>query len=149
MFAGHGQTFPGATVPFAAVQLSPDTQVAGWDACAGYHCSDSTLLGFSYTHLSGTGVADYGDILFLPVLGKPGAKNRPRFSHNKEWVVYKAQDLKLVRTVALKFLQDHLTAMTLNKLDSSRKSKPLCQTLCLIVESTEIRTSPGSQQKTR
>ncbi len=81
---GHGHTFPGATVPFGMVQLSPDTRVAGWDACAGYHYSDSTLLGFSHTHLSGTGIADYGDILFLPLTGMPGAKHRVRFSHNKE-----------------------------------------------------------------
>ena len=81
---GHGHTFPGATVPFGMVQLSPDTRVEGWDACAGYHYSDSTLLGFSHTHLNGTGVADYGDILFLPAIGKPGAKSRARFSHTHE-----------------------------------------------------------------
>lgn len=63
---GHGHTFPGATMPFGMVQLSPDTRVAGWDACSGYHYSDSTILGFSHTHLSGTGAADYGDILFTP-----------------------------------------------------------------------------------
>lgn len=62
----HGHTFPGATVRFGMVQLSPDTRVEGWDACAGYHYSDSTILGFSHTHLSGTGVADYGDILITP-----------------------------------------------------------------------------------
>ncbi|HMD13686.1 MAG TPA: GH92 family glycosyl hydrolase, partial [Bacteroidota bacterium] len=62
----HGHTFPGATVPFGMVQLSPDTRVEGWDACSGYHYSDSTILGFSHTHLSGTGVADYGDILITP-----------------------------------------------------------------------------------
>ncbi len=62
----HGHTYPGATVPFGMVQLSPDTRVSGWDACAGYHYTDSTIMGFSYTHLSGTGVADYGDILVTP-----------------------------------------------------------------------------------
>lgn len=66
----HGHTFPGATAPFGMVQLSPDTRVEGWDACAGYHYSDTTILGFSHTHLSGTGVADYGDILITPIAGQ-------------------------------------------------------------------------------
>ena len=55
----HGHTYPGATVPFGAVQLSPDTRRGNWDACAGYHYDDSTLKGFSHTHLSGTGWAIY------------------------------------------------------------------------------------------
>jgi len=62
----HGHTYPGASVPFGAVQLSPDTRRNNWDACSGYHYSDSTIIGFSHTHLSGTGVADLGDILFRP-----------------------------------------------------------------------------------
>src|SRR5882757_3724202 len=66
---GHGHTFPGATVPFGMVQLSPDTRLNGWDACSGYHASDSVILGFSHTHLSGTGIGDYGDILFMPTTG--------------------------------------------------------------------------------
>ena len=67
--ANHGHTYPGATVPFGMVQLSPDTRVEGWDACAGYYYSDSSILGFSHTHLSGTGVADYGDVLLMPTVG--------------------------------------------------------------------------------
>jgi predicted alpha-1,2-mannosidase len=63
---GHGHTFPGATVPFGMVQLSPDTRLEGWDGCSGYHYSDSVIYGFSHTHLSGTGIADYCDILFMP-----------------------------------------------------------------------------------
>ncbi|MFA5011587.1 MAG: GH92 family glycosyl hydrolase [Ignavibacteria bacterium] len=63
---GHGHTFPGATVPFGMVQLSPDTRLKGWDGCSGYHYSDSIIYGFSHTHLSGTGVPDYCDILFMP-----------------------------------------------------------------------------------
>jgi putative alpha-1,2-mannosidase len=64
---GHGHTFPGATVPFGMIQLSPDTRVDGsWDGCSGYHYSDSFIYGFSHTHLSGTGVSDYGDVLLLP-----------------------------------------------------------------------------------
>lgn len=65
----HGHTFPGATVPFGAVQLSPDTRTMGWDASSGYHYSDSTMIGFSHTHLSGTGCSDLADILFRPVSG--------------------------------------------------------------------------------
>lgn len=52
----HGHTYPGATAPYGAVQLSPDTRKGNWDACSGYHYSDSTLMGFSHTHLSGTGM---------------------------------------------------------------------------------------------
>ncbi len=62
----HGHTYPGATTPFGAVQLSPDTRRGNWDACSGYHYSDSTIIGFSHTHLSGTGCIDLGDILFHP-----------------------------------------------------------------------------------
>lgn len=67
----HGHTYPGATVPFGGVQLSPDTRVGNWDACAGYHYSDTTLKGFSHTHLSGTGCIDLGDILFRPTTQSP------------------------------------------------------------------------------
>jgi predicted alpha-1,2-mannosidase len=64
---GHGHTFPGATTPYAMVQLSPDTRIDGsWDGCSGYHYSDSIIYGFSHTHLSGTGCSDYGDIAFMP-----------------------------------------------------------------------------------
>jgi predicted alpha-1,2-mannosidase len=66
---GHGHTYPGASVPFGMVQLSPDTRLDGWDGCGGYHYSDSILYGFSHTHLSGTGVSDYGDLLFMPFIG--------------------------------------------------------------------------------
>ena len=67
----HGHTYPGATAPYGAVQLSPDTRKGNWDACSGYHYSDSTLMGFSHTHLSGTGCIDLGDILFRPSLQTP------------------------------------------------------------------------------
>ena len=59
----HGHTYPGATTPFGAVQLSPDTRRGNWDACSGYHYSDSTILGFSHTHLSGTGCIDLAHLL--------------------------------------------------------------------------------------
>ncbi|WP_425392515.1 GH92 family glycosyl hydrolase [Ekhidna sp.] len=67
---GHGHTFPGATRPFGMVQLSPDTRLTGWDGCSGYHYSDSIVYGFSHTHLSGTGVSDYGDVLLMPFSGE-------------------------------------------------------------------------------
>lgn len=65
--AGHGHTFPGATIPFGMVQLSPDTPVTGWDSCAGYCYTNDVINGFSHTHLSGTGGACMGDILMMPV----------------------------------------------------------------------------------
>ena len=67
---GHGHTFPGSTTPFGMVQLSPDTRIEGWDGCSGYHYSDSIIYGFSHTHLSGTGVGDYCDLLLMPTNGK-------------------------------------------------------------------------------
>lgn len=67
---GHGHTFPGATVPFGMVQLSPDTRLRGWDGCSGYHFSDNRVYGFSHTHLSGTGCRDYGDVMLMPTTGK-------------------------------------------------------------------------------
>jgi len=63
---GHGHTYPGAQYPFGMMQLSPDTRKEGWDGCSGYHYSDSVILGFSHTHLSGTGVSDYSDLLIMP-----------------------------------------------------------------------------------
>lgn len=91
---GHGHNFPGATRPFAMVQLSPDNRLEGWDWCSGYHYSDSVMLGFSHTHLSGTGIGDLGDILLCPQVGEvtteSGSYDKPdggyafRFSHNNE-----------------------------------------------------------------
>src|SRR5205814_1767040 len=72
---GHGHTYPGATVPFGMVQLSPDTRIDGsWDGCSGYHYSDSIIYGFTHTHLSGTGCSDYGDILLMSTVGDPQLK---------------------------------------------------------------------------
>lgn len=63
---GHGHTYPGATMPFGMMQLSPDTRLEGWDGCSGYHYTDEYIYGFSHTHLSGTGISDYGDVLLMP-----------------------------------------------------------------------------------
>lgn len=91
---GHGHTYPGAATPFGMVQLSPDTRLEGWDGCGGYHYTDSIVYGFSHTHLSGTGISDYGDVLFMPTSGEimldNGYKTSPdkgyasRFNHDKE-----------------------------------------------------------------
>ncbi|WP_397301465.1 GH92 family glycosyl hydrolase [Nonlabens ulvanivorans] len=88
---GHGHTYPGATMPFGMMQLSPDTRLDGWDGCSGYHYTDDVIYGFSHTHLSGTGVSDYGDILLMPTTkpilhngadGKEGYSSK--FSHDNE-----------------------------------------------------------------
>lgn len=79
---GHGHVFLGANVPFGLVQLGPSQKVKGWDWCSGYHHSDSTLLGFSHTHLSGTGIGDLGDIL-VSVNTRPEF-GETRFSHSAE-----------------------------------------------------------------
>jgi len=91
---GHGHVYPGATVPFGMVQLSPDQGKGGWDWIAGYNWEDSILVGFSHTHLSGTGIGDLLDILVMPVkevvpingtytdrFHRPA---RSRFSHERE-----------------------------------------------------------------
>ncbi|MCE5269173.1 MAG: GH92 family glycosyl hydrolase [Planctomycetaceae bacterium] len=86
--SGHGHTYPGATAPFGMVQLSPDTRLDGWDGCSGYYYADKSILGFSHTHISGTGCADLGDIRFTPISGEmyPPEKNGYHlpFSHDNE-----------------------------------------------------------------
>ena len=91
----HGHTFPGAATPFGMVQLSPDTHLEGWDWCSGYHYSDSSIIGFSHTHLTGTGRSDLMDVMLMPAVGKvrlnagtrenPDSGYRSRFSHDREW----------------------------------------------------------------
>jgi predicted alpha-1,2-mannosidase len=91
---GHGHCFPGASMPFGAVQLSPDTYNTDWDWCSGYHISDESIMGFSHTHLSGTGGGDLLDFLVMagtgPVKLVPGPRSNPeqgyrsRFSHADE-----------------------------------------------------------------
>ncbi len=89
---GHGHTFPGVCAPFGMMQLSPDTRFDGWDGCGGYHYSDSIIYGFSHTHLSGTGVPDYSDLLVVPQSGQAKWKGKfedpngygARFSHQNE-----------------------------------------------------------------
>jgi predicted alpha-1,2-mannosidase len=93
--AAHGHVFPGATTPFGMVQISPDNGTSGWDWCSGYNYSDSVIAGFSHTHLSGTGIGDLCDILFLPSMNEFSMEltdssaslakmNRCYFSHEAE-----------------------------------------------------------------
>ncbi len=91
---GDGHTFPAATVPFGAVQVGPDTNNLNWPWCSGYRYGDSSIMGFSHTHLSGTGIGDMLDVLLMPgtgpvrldpgPLGDPGQGYRSRFSHQDE-----------------------------------------------------------------
>ncbi|MGM9753395.1 MAG: GH92 family glycosyl hydrolase [Candidatus Cryptobacteroides sp.] len=67
---GHGHVFVGANVPFGMVQLGPTSIPQSWDWCSGYHESDSTIIGFSHTHLSGTGIGDLFDVSVMPVVGE-------------------------------------------------------------------------------
>lgn len=91
---GHGHTFPGVVVPNGMIQPSPDTRIYQWDACSGYYYDDTSINGFSHTHLSGTGCGDYGDVLLMPTVGKQeyhamGTESQQMayaspFSHDKE-----------------------------------------------------------------
>lgn len=93
---GYGNVYPGAQVPFGGIQISPDTDSKYYDAASGYKYNHLTLLGFSLSHLSGTGIPDLGDFLFIPGTGEmklePGTHENPeqgyrsRYSHQKEWV---------------------------------------------------------------
>ena len=86
---GHGHVYPGATVPFGMVQLSPDNGTNGWDWCSGYHYSSDSIAGFSHTHLSGTGIGDFCDISVLPLTDTNGIRAemiKIPFSHREESV---------------------------------------------------------------
>lgn len=95
---GHGHTHPAACVPHGMIQPGPDTRRMGWDACSGYHYADSLINGFAHQRLSGTGCADYGDFLVMPITGAPTLADTPTagqghdatpwassFSHDREW----------------------------------------------------------------
>ena len=78
---GHGHVFVGASVPFGLVQLGPTSIPQEWDWCSGYHDSDSTVIGFSQTHLSGTGIGDLFDVTVMPVLGATAPCRRGAWSY--------------------------------------------------------------------
>lgn len=103
---GAGHTFPGAVVPFGMVQLSPDTRIDGsWEGCSGYHYSDSIIYGFSHTHLSGTGVSDYGDILMMPTLSDKFLNPKDyatKFSHIDEKASPGFYQVKLNNSIQVK-----------------------------------------------
>ena len=85
-----GNTYPGAQVPFGSIQLSPDNGLPGWNRISGYYYPDSTIAGFSHTHLSGTGAGDLYDIMFMPVTrpykeAEPPLGIHSSFSHNDEF----------------------------------------------------------------
>ena len=84
---GHGHCYPGVTVPFGMVQLSPDNGTEGWDWCSGYNYSDSMIAGFSHMHLSGTGVGEWCDISVMPNIGlipDTARMFRVKFKHENE-----------------------------------------------------------------
>ena len=91
---GQGNTFPGPSAPFGMVQFSPDTDRDLWETASGYKYSDTSIMGFSLTHLSGTGIPELGDFLFVPQVGPPklvaGSKEHPesgyraRYRHEDE-----------------------------------------------------------------
>ena len=91
----HGHTFPGPTLPHGQIQLSPDTHIMGWDASSGYHYDDNTLYGFSHNHLSGTGIGDLGDFLFLPFTGDEQIKPVGELIHQNEKAEVGYYSLKL------------------------------------------------------
>ncbi len=78
---GEGNTYPGPSAPFGMVQLSPDTDRDLWETASGYEYSDTSIMGFTLTHLTGTGIPDLGDFLFVPQIGEPklvpGPKDNP------------------------------------------------------------------------
>jgi predicted alpha-1,2-mannosidase len=91
---GHGHTYPGATVPFGMLQISPDNGISKWDWCSGYHYTDSITIGFSHLHLSGTGIGDLADIRFMPinkkvdltkeVISRDDVPYKSAYTHNEE-----------------------------------------------------------------
>ena len=106
---GHGHTHPGAMVPHGMIQPGPDTRIHDWDACSGYHYSDDSINGFAHTRLSGTGCADFGDFLVMPITGEAqtqyvGEKDKAQhtayaspFSHEKEIAIPGYYGVKLER----------------------------------------------------
>ena len=137
----HGHVFMGANVPFGGVQLGPVNMSEGWDWCSGYHYSDSTLIGFSHTHLSGTGIGDLGDVLVMPVTGpvlpKKGRLNEPAsgyyslFSHADESAKpgYYAVDVKRYRI--------HAELTTTKRVGFHRYTFPASQEARIIIDLKE------------
>ncbi|GAA3562168.1 GH92 family glycosyl hydrolase [Snuella lapsa] len=105
---GHGHTYPGATVPFGMLQVSPVNGISSWDWCSGYHYSDSIVAGFSHLSLSGTGIGDLADILFMPVNKTVDLAKRPK---SRDSISYKSHyshsNEKAIPGYYQLFLEDH------------------------------------------
>jgi predicted alpha-1,2-mannosidase len=107
----EGNTYPGPSAPFGMIQISPDTDITNWNTCSGYAYADPTIMGFSLTHLTGTGCPDLGDFLFMPQVGKPalvaGHKDHPEegyqstYSHDDESASAAYYRLKLLKSGVL------------------------------------------------
>jgi predicted alpha-1,2-mannosidase len=107
--ARHGHTFPGATLPFGMVQISPDNGIYGWDWCSGYHYSADEIVYFSHKHLSGTGATDLGDIGFMPFSDKHEGRNK--FSHNNEYARPGYYAVKMDNEILCEFSATERTAV--------------------------------------
>lgn len=105
---GHGHTYPGAAVPFGMLQVSPVNGISGWDWCSGYHYSDSVAIGFSHLNLSGTGIGDLADIIFMPINKEVGLSANPQ---SRDSISYKSsyshQNEKASPGYYQVFLEDH------------------------------------------
>jgi predicted alpha-1,2-mannosidase len=105
---GHGHTYPGATVPFGMLQVSPVNGISGWDWCSGYHYSDSITIGFSHLSLSGTGIGDLADIIFMPVNKEVDLSANPQ---SRDSITYKSsyshQNEKATPGYYQVYLEDH------------------------------------------
>lgn len=102
---GHGHTYPGATVPFSLVQLSPDNGKNGWDWVSGYHISADSIAGFSHMHLSGTGIGDWLDIAIMPLnqpINQKDFDTRVKFSHDNEKASPGYYEVKLENGIQVK-----------------------------------------------
>ncbi|MDE3742046.1 GH92 family glycosyl hydrolase [Maribacter sp. D37] len=105
---GHGHTYPGATVPFGMLQVSPVNGISDWDWCSGYHYSDSVAVGFSHLSLSGTGIGDLADIIFMPINRKvdllPMPKSRDSLSYRSS---YSHKNEEAIPGYYQVYLEDH------------------------------------------
>lgn len=118
---GHGHVFVGASVPFGQVQVGPQNIHKGWDWCSGYHYSDSIIIGFSHTHLNGTGCADMGDILVMPYTGDVRTKRGEQtditgaassfYKHDKETVAPNYYSLEMENGVKAELTATEHAAM--------------------------------------
>ncbi len=155
---GEGDTYPGPTAPFGMVQLSPDTDR---NLCSGYAYSDPTILGFSMTHLSGTGCIDLADFLFMPQVGSPqlvaGDKKNPKsgyqslFSHSDESASVGYYQVKLLKSGVNVELtcseRAGLLRMTFPQSDQSSILTDLSHVLGKVVWSrVRVESSPGSDK---